>query len=748
MNTEYKQWKSILASKKFLIPLGLVGGLFLIPLVIFVNNLVGYFYRWGLMNVSALKNKESLLSFKPKFSLSFFFLPKWINSIHLILFLLLFVVVVWKFVKTLYRMRISYANLNKGSKGTQQFTKLNEIKKQYPCVKMDDQEYEGLSGVPIICYDGYIYYDPANTNSEAIGSSQSGKTQGHTYPMMDLGMRAKIKDSFLVLDVKGNMIRLTKAEWERFGFDVYCMNLIDPDNGISYNPLELIKQAYLKKDFGKAQLLAQTFSYSIYNDPQAKDKFWQDTSIALLNALILAVCDIAIAKENMNYVTLYSVAMMLITLSANPDEKGKTGLDYYFENLPMNNPARMQFSVIEKSAGVTRSGIYTSMQAKLAPFLNEKIARMTASSTFDLLDLANGKKPIALFMVVPDYDESNYALVSTFISQVNFILAEEATSSASGKLNRRVRRLFEEIANVPAIEGLSRAMNVDLERGVLTHIIVQSHAQLTDKYGEFLAKAITGACGNKFYIMSDNLDDASEFSEFLGDKTIIAPDRHGDPLSLDKSFGESEDGRRLLDTNEIRGIHEGEWVLIRTKKRKNLDGHHIVPRPIFANRKEKTNFLYAYEYLGERFASDKKLSEFQLGDGHDSLDLETLIIPAVVQSVPTTSDAYDEVGDTYEYDNDPNNPENYEPNDSFQKESREVEEVSNDIEAVSEKETLLIEALSKEKRDMLYQLAKRGLEEGEYHYFSKLETIEEINSFLSSKDRKDLKENIDEFVFS
>lgn len=750
MNKEYKQWKSLLARKEFLIPAGIVVGTLLIPFIIFLNNLVGYVFYWVLTNLSALRNEQSLITFAPHFSRAFFFSPNWTNNIHFLLFLVMVVFAYWKFGWTIYRFRKAYENLNRGSKGTQRFAKIREIKKQYPRAKMDDQEFDGPSGVPIICYKGYIYFDPANTNSNALGSSQSGKTQGHTYPMMDLGMRAKIKDSFLIFDVKGNMIRNTKAEWEKYGYDVFCLNLIDPDNSMSYNPLELIRQAYQNNDIGKAQMLAQTFSYSIYNDPQSKDKFWQDTSIALMNALILAVCDIAIKNNKMEYVTLYSVAMMLISLSSNPDESGKTGLDIYFEGLPADDPARMQFSVIEKSTGVTRSGIYTSMQSKLAPFMNEKIAKMTARSTIDLADLGYGKKPIALFMVVPDYDESNYSLISTFITQVNYVLAEKATSSASGKLSRRVRCLFEEIANVPAIEGLSRAMNVGLERGILTHLILQSNAQLVDKYGEHLAEAITGACGNQYYIMSDNLKDAADYSELLGDKTIIAPNRHGDPLSLDKSFGEQEDGRRLLDANEIRSVYEGEWVLIRTKKRRSLSGKHVRSRPIFANRKEKTNFLFAYEYLGDRFKSDIPLADYDLGDGHELIDLKTLIIPFKnIENEVDGEEAYFEEYDTREYDNSPNFPENYEENEVFTKENGGIEEMSEQIEAIEEKTTLLSDVLSQNKQNVLKKLAQKELDEEEYLYFNELKTVEEVKSFLSSShDRKKLKNNIETFVFS
>ena len=41
----------------------------------------------------------------------------------------------------------------------------------------------------------------------------------------------------------------------------------------------------------KHNLLCQTLTYSIYNDPNTKDAFWQNTAMSLTNALILALCE-------------------------------------------------------------------------------------------------------------------------------------------------------------------------------------------------------------------------------------------------------------------------------------------------------------------------------------------------------------------------------------------------------------------------------------------------------------------------
>ena len=119
------------------------------------------------------------------------------------------------------------------------------------------------------------------------------------------------------------------------------------------------------------------------------------------------------------------------------------------------------------------------------------------------------------------------------MSQVN-VLAERATLTGKG-VKRRVRYLLEEAANIPPIDGLSRSMNVGLGRNLIYHLVIQSYAQLDDKYGDKMSKAITAACGVKFISCLMNTTTRTTLLK-IRRKTVIAPDRHGDPMSIDKSF--------------------------------------------------------------------------------------------------------------------------------------------------------------------------------------------------------------------
>ncbi|MDK6479787.1 type IV secretory system conjugative DNA transfer family protein, partial [Enterococcus faecalis] len=72
---------------------------------------------------------------------------------------------------------------------------------------------------------------------------------------------------------------------------------------------------------------------------------------------------------------------------------------------------------------------------------------------------------------------------------------------------------------------------------------------------------------------------------------------------------------------------EGEWVVDRTKMRRDLRGQKITPYPIFANVNDGTEMRFHYEYLLPRFDGKKNLTELKLSkEQHSSIDLVDYIV--------------------------------------------------------------------------------------------------------------------------
>ena len=644
MNIDYKQWKSLLSRRDVIAGTGAFLLLISWCLGCLASHLLEYLFRSFQATLASFNQGETITNatgIGAVFTPLNWFLPSTSGLFWLVTVVVLFVWLV-KVPKLLYQMRIAYRDINLGSMGTAAFTPLSDLAEQSVAVPLDGSIYDGYSGVPQVhvtseaakkldlrvtpsrgprqkkAFDaviarrekrrgrraiepvpknGYDLIDTNKTNAAVVAGTQSGKTQTFTYPVLDLIMRAEKQDSVIVTDLKGDMVKNTKVAFEQHGYDVRVFNLVTPEYSIGYNPLALIWDAYDKGDYDEAQLLCNTLSYSLFHNPNAKDPMWEEASIALTNALILAVCRVCKIKNTPERVTMYTVSVMLNELGSNPDKNGDTKMDKFFSQLEVNDPAKLQYGTITFSQGITRAGIYTGTMAKLKNYTFSAIGKLTATNDLHLADIASGDKPVALFIVYPDYDDSNYSLISTLISQISYVLSKAATLSETSSLKRRVKFVLEEVANIPTIEGLSRYMNVGLQRGLIYYLVFQSIAQLKDKYGDRGAEALLSACGNKYDILADGKEDAEYFSRLLGKKTIIAPNRAGDPLSLDKSYSESEQARDLMTPEELSQLKEGEWVLIRGKQRRALDGTQISAKPIYANQTDHDHMLFQYQYL-------------------------------------------------------------------------------------------------------------------------------------------------------
>ncbi|MGF2191011.1 VirD4-like conjugal transfer protein, CD1115 family [Vagococcus fluvialis] len=735
MNKQYKQWKKILADKRLLTVQGImmffVGSIVLTIIMNLLINLISQislyfktFKETGQVDSTHFQvNKiiNGLLG-------SPFEWKKEILYVWLALIFYLLIMVI----KRIYKQRIAFRDINTYSQGDQRLTTKKEIKEQYRAVPMDDKEYEGKCGMPVAVIDNKIYIDDANTNSSDIGGTQSGKTQLKTYPMLDLHMRAKDKDSGVVIDVKGDMLRLTKAEFERYGFDVKCLNLIEPDNGIGYNPFREVQLAFTENRIDDAARLTHSFAYDLYHSLEAKEPVWENTAMATFNGCILALGELFIRHNRIHLLTMYTFINMLVQLS-KVDEDGNLALDEFFGSLPDDSIAKMQYLPASIAEGATKSSILMNATSQLTKFALPEIARLTSGEGFDFRDMVNkNKKPIIVFISLPDWDMSNSLIVTSFLTQMNQVLAREATLfSNNNKLGRRVIRYLEELGNIPPLEGLSREMNVGLERGIITRIILQAESQLSDNYGKEKAKAILNACGNQTLILSDDEDDNTKFEKKIGHTTEIVTTRHGSPDSLDKSYGEQENKRSLLNENQLNNLKEGEVILTRSKKRKDLKGKDIVGYPIFANKKDGTALVHAYKYLNHRFKSDKKLYELDLGDGHAEIDLKKFTF-SFKTDIVSDLDEIEEI----EEDDDNNVVE------EIYEEEEQVNIMSELVESITYQKTLLKDVLSSDGYEYAIKMVTQFCSDEELRHFRSFIYVEQVTHFLNVPERNVLKAKI------
>ncbi|MGO0861684.1 VirD4-like conjugal transfer protein, CD1115 family, partial [Clostridioides difficile] len=474
-----------------------------------------------------------------------------------------------------------------------------------------------------------IYIDDSIVNNLIIGMTRSGKGETFILPSLDIYSRAKNKISLVINDPKGELAIMCKKIFEVRGFDTYLLNLIEPMNSMSYNPLQLVIDAYKKGEYDEAQLLCKTLTHSIYYNPNSKDPIWEKSAMSLVNALILAICDKCINEGIEEKITLYTVATMLSELGSknyvDMYDVPHNALDDYFQEMPNRSVAKMQYSTSKFSAGNTRASIFTTAMSELQVFTFNKLAKLTSKTSINFEDVASKDcKPSIIFMATPDYDTSNHFVASMFVRQLYYVLAKKATFSKGGKCERRVKFLLDEFGNMPSIEGMANIITVCLGRGISFDLVVQSYTQLKSLYGDSM-DTIKSNCGNKIYILTDDPSTLDEVSKTIGEKTIITNSRSGEVFSTSKSQTESLDSRRLLSPDELAKLEKGEMVVIRPIKREDINQEKIKAHPIFNDKKRAMQ--HRYEYLLDTFnKEDLTLEDIRIDTLHKNVDVEDLLI--------------------------------------------------------------------------------------------------------------------------
>ena len=663
-NREMKLVKR-LADKKIL-------STFIIGVFIFVTmlvNLISNSIDGIFLALAGRKNQFKLL-----FNL---FMP---NLSYPLLYLLAYGLMIFVLGKVIFNFNASFKDIKEGQKGNSRFTTIEEIKEQYKCVNEvetpEERElggYEGKGGVIIARDKDKVFIDDSPTNNLIIGTTRSGKGELFVFPAIDLYSRAEKKASLVVNDPKAELYGASKEILEARGYRVEVLNLISPMNSMSYNPLQLVIDAYEKKDYSTAQSLCKTLTHMLYYKPDVKDPFWQNSAMSLVNALILAVIEECFKEDNLikeridnlkcekeklinkegqaerynrlikeidngifeleeerkkvkSKITLYTVANMLSELGSKTDIKGNNDLDKYFASLPVKSVAKMQYATSNFSKGEARGSIFSVAMSELNIFTMDEIAKLTSKNSITLKDIgfkSEDNRPIALFMTIPDFDKSNHVIASIFVRQLYYVLAKEATFNIPAKCDREVIFLLDEFGSMPAIEGMDNIITVCLGRNIKFNLVIQAISQLKKLYGDDY-KTILGNCSNKFYIFTNEVETAEEFSKLLGDKTIVTYSRSGEILDTTKHQTESVDGRKLLTTDELMHLKEGEIAIVRGTKRRDNKGNKIRPFPIF-NTEEHT-LKYRYEYLGSFFDNTKNLINEKIDTLHENVKLEDLIL--------------------------------------------------------------------------------------------------------------------------
>lgn len=209
------------------------------------------------------------------------------------------------------------------------------------------------------------------------------------------------------------------------------------------------------------------------------------------------------------------------------------------------------------------------------------------------IDVRNSIKPVALFLISPDYDRSYNQILSFIINQAYTELADLCFKVPGGKTYTRVQMLLDEFGNLPAIPDMGNKATVALGKNILFSFAVQEVLQYINNYGEEVAEAIQNSCSNTVYLLSPSEKTAEKISKKLGyrtvkglstsnDERLVTPDGKNHNATVNNSQ-QSLLRQELLTPTQLMRLVEGEAVIIRANKQHDKKNHRAKKNPIFNN---------------------------------------------------------------------------------------------------------------------------------------------------------------------
>jgi type IV secretion system protein VirD4 len=413
-----------------------------------------------------------------------------------------------------------------------------------------------------------------NKHIAVFGASGSGKSR--KFVRTNILQMAKLGQSMILTDPKGELYRDMAEMLGRWGYTVKLFNLVEPTHSDRWNVLNDVTD----------DLTAQTFSEVVISNTKlgsgksAGDPFWDRAEQNLLKALTLYVVN-ECPVENRNMGFLYSL------LACGDSDK----VDIIFEKLPADHPAKAPYNIYKQASDNVRTGVVIGLGTRLQVFQNKMIRSVTAMSDIDLEE--PGRSKCAYFCIMSDVDTTLDYLASLFFSFL-FIKLVRHADRTGGRCNPEVYFILDEFPNIGQIPDFTKKISTVRSRGINCFIVFQNIAQLKNRYPNDAWQEIIGNCDTKLFLgCTDNMT-ATFVSDIIGVATI-KDYNYTKKLGFEGLFDygretAKENKRNLLNPDEVLRLpDEEELVIIRgqkTLKLRKVDytshylAKHIIPRPI------------------------------------------------------------------------------------------------------------------------------------------------------------------------
>ena len=368
---------------------------------------------------------------------------------------------------------IKRKTVGQGQHGTARFATKAEVKKTYTQVPFDVENWRKGRNLPTV--QGTVVgcrthgkktvalVDEGDVHTLMVGAAGIGKTAFFLYPNIELALASGM--SFLSTDCKGDVFRnYSSIAKKYYGYNVSVLDLRNPTRSDENNILHLVNKymdMYLSDKTNlsaKAEKYAKITAKTIISigggDAAAygANAFFYDAAEGLLASLILLLAEFG-EKNERHIVSVFKLIQDLLepekAKKSGKTVQQKSGFKSLMERLPEEHKAKWLAGSALYSADQAMLSVMSTALSRLNSFIDSEMEQILCFGTaLDAEKFCNEKS--AIFIVLPEEDQSKYFMVSLIIQQLYreiLVIADEN----GGKLDNRVMFYADEFGTFPKI---------------------------------------------------------------------------------------------------------------------------------------------------------------------------------------------------------------------------------------------------------------------------------------------------------
>ena len=467
-----------------------------------------------------------------------------------------------------------------GQHGTARFATEKEIKETYAHIPYEPEKWRRGESLPEVqgLVVGYkkqgsgitALVDDGDIHCLMIGAAGVGKTANFLYPNIEYACASGM--SFVTTDTKGDLFRnYAGIAKEHYGYQISILDLRNPTRSDGDNILTLVNKymdEYLAnpENLGakaKAEKYAKITAKTIICSDGAQassygqNAFFYDAAEGLLASVILLIAEYCPPEKR----HIVSVFKLLQDLMAPSPVKNRNLFQLLMDKLPAAHKARWFAGAALNSAEQAMASVLSTAMSRLNAFLDSEMEQILCfDSTLDTETFCTNKA--AIFIVLPEEDNTKYFMVSLFLQQLYREMLTIADEHG-GKLPNRVMVFADEIGTIPKIESMEMMFSAGRSRRISMVPIIQSFAQLQKNYGKEGSSIIIDNCQDiLFGGFAPNSESADILSKALGNRTVmsgsISRGKNDPSQSLQMM------SRPLMSPDELKTLPKGHFILAKT----------------------------------------------------------------------------------------------------------------------------------------------------------------------------------------